>query len=630
MADDRTRRAVEAVWRAESARIVAALTRYTGDFSWAEDLAQAALLEALVAWPESGIPDNPGAWLMTVSKRRAVDGWRRRERLEEREILLGNEALLGEHGDPVAQAGDPDRIDDDVLRLVFIACHPVLPAQARLALTLRTVAGLTTEQIARVLLISVPATQQRIVRAKRTLADSGVPFEVPGRAERPARLASVLQVVYLLFTEGYAPTGGAHPVRPDVAREAVRLARQLAAITPDEPEVFALIALMEFQSSRFAARIDPDGLPLTLAAQDRSRWDRSAIERGRSALAHAECLRPRTRVLRAAGRGRRLSRARADRARTPTGRASSGSTTLCSELAPSPVVRLNQAVAISMAQGPEVALPLVDALSAELGDFRPLHAVRAELLERMGEADAAASAFRTAADASRQRLRGHRAAPPGRRARGRSARAVVRFAQLVEDPVEILDAREIYADLAFSGTESDADASVEAIAEAFGHLVEMRAPRARLRLGRSGRHGLRRLRGCLGGPHREVLVDDLVGEPLHRLGGAEREDRAGVAGGEHAGGHALLHRQRQLQQADGVADLRTGAPDAAGELLLRDAEVLEQLLVGGRLFERVQLRAMQVLQQRVAEQMLVGGVADDGGDRVEARPHGLRACGARP
>ncbi len=351
-------------------------------------------------------------------------------------------------------------------------------------------AGLTTEQIARVLLITVPATQQRIVRAKRALADSGVPFEVPGRAERPARLASVLQVVYLLFTEGYAPTGGAHPVRPDVAREAVRLARQLAAITPDEPEVFALIALMEFQSSRFAARIDSDGLPLTLAVQDRSRWDRSAIERGRSALAHAESFD------RGLGYYGLQAAVAACHALAPTAQDTDWARIVRLydaqlELAPSPVVRLNQAVAISMAQGPEVALPLVDALSAELGDFRPLHAVRAELLESMGERGCRGIRLPHGCRSSRQRLRGHRAAPPGRRARGRSARAVVRFAQFVENPVEILDAREIYADLAFSGTQSNADTRVQAIAEAFGHLVEMRPPRARLRLGRSGRHGFR-------------------------------------------------------------------------------------------------------------------------------------------
>ena len=234
-ADAHARRAVEAVWRAEAARIVAALTRQTGDFTWAEDLAQEALLEALAKWPAGGIPDNPGAWLLAVAKRRAIDGWRRRERLGRREPLFVAEVLETERADAVPDLGDPDRIDDDVLRLVFVACHPVLAPQARLALTLRTVAGLTTEQIARVLLMTVPTVQQRIVRAKRALADADVPFEVPDRSERAGRLASVLQVIYLLFTEGYAAAAGDRPVRPDVAREAVRLARQLRALMPVEP-----------------------------------------------------------------------------------------------------------------------------------------------------------------------------------------------------------------------------------------------------------------------------------------------------------------------------------------------------------------------------------------------------------
>ena len=286
--DDHARRVVEAVWRGESARIVSALTRHTGDFSWAEDLAQEALLEALAGWPSTGIPDNPGAWLLAVAKRRAIDGWRRRERLAARQPLMGVEVIMAEEQDSVPELGDPDRIDDDVLRLVFIACHPIIPAQARLALTLRTVAGLTTEAIARALLMTVPTVQQRIVRAKRSLADAHVPFEVPNRTERPARLASVLQVIYLLFTEGYAAAGGERPVRPDVAREAVRLARQLSALMPSEPEVQALIALMEFQSSRFGARIDSEGLPVTLGEQDRRRWDRSAIARGRQALQRAD------------------------------------------------------------------------------------------------------------------------------------------------------------------------------------------------------------------------------------------------------------------------------------------------------------------------------------------------------
>ncbi|WP_214467423.1 RNA polymerase sigma factor [Microbacterium flavescens] len=394
--DARTRRAVEAVWRAESARIVAALTRHTGDFGWAEDLAQDALVEAVAKWPGSGIPDNPGAWLLAVAKRRAIDGWRRRERLSQREPLLAVDVQDAERHDSVPDLGDPDRIDDDVLRLVFVACHPVLPAQARLALTLRTVAGLTTEQIARVLLMTVPTVQQRIVRAKRTLADAGVPFEVPDRAERPARLASVLQVIYLLFTEGYAAASGDRPVRADVAREAVRLARQLHALAPGESEVDGLIALMEFQSSRFAARTDADGLPLTLAEQDRHRWDRSAIGRGREAMERAD----------ASPRGLGYYGLQAAIAECHAIAPSFDETDwerilrlydALERLAPSAVVRLNRAVAVSMAEGPESALPIIDELDAELGGFRPLHAVRAELLERMGRPDAAAAEFLAAA-----------------------------------------------------------------------------------------------------------------------------------------------------------------------------------------------------------------------------------------
>ena len=395
-AEDHARRAVEAVWRGESARIVSALTRHTGDFSWAEDLAQEALLEALARWPATGIPESPGAWLMAVAKRRAIDGWRRRERLAAREPLLAVDVRNEEGRDSVPELADPDRIDDDVLRLVFVACHPVLPAQARLALTLRTVAGLTTEEIARALLMTVATVQQRIVRAKRSLAAAGVPFEVPTRAERPERLASVLQVIYLLFTEGYAAAGGDVPVRPEVAREAVRLARQLSALLPSEPEVHALIALMEFQSSRFAARVDRDGLPLTLGEQDRRRWDRSAIARGRAALSRAD----------AAGRGLGyygLQAAIAEcHAIAPAFDQTDWSRIMAlydalETLAPSPVVRLNRAVAVSMAGDPEGALQLVDGLAGELSDFRPLHAVRAELLERVGKPDAAAAAFLAAA-----------------------------------------------------------------------------------------------------------------------------------------------------------------------------------------------------------------------------------------
>lgn len=398
-ANERARKAVEAVWRAESARIVAGLTRSTGDFAWAEDLAQEALVEAIARWPESGIPDNPGAWLMSVARKRTIDGWRRRERLAAREPLLAHDAILAEREHPVENAGDPDRIDDDVLRLVFVACHPLLPAQARLALTLRTVAGLTTEQIANVLLMTVPAVQQRIVRAKRSLADARVPFEVPDRAQRPARLSSVLQVVYLLFTEGYSAGDGARAFRPEVAREGVRLGRQLAALMPAEPEVHALIALMEFQSSRFAARVDADALPVTLEHQDRRRWDRSAIDRGRTALARAG----------EAGRGLGyygLQAAIAQCHATASVFADTDWRRILAlydalvQLAPSPVVRLNRAVAVSMIDGPRAALAIVGELELDgsLRGFRPLAAVKAELLAMSGETDAAIAMFLEAAE----------------------------------------------------------------------------------------------------------------------------------------------------------------------------------------------------------------------------------------
>ena len=397
MTDDAARRTAEAVWRGESARIVSALTRYTGDFGWAEDLAQDALTEALAKWPASGIPDNPGAWLLAVAKRRAVDGWRRRERLADRETLIAGELRSTEDWDAVPELGDPDRIDDDVLRLVFVACHPVLQPQARLALTLRTVAGLTTDQIARMLLMTVSAVQQRIVRAKRALADAGVPFEVPDRAERPARLASVLQVIYLLFTEGYSAGDGEHPTRPDVAREAVRLARQLVALMPGESEIVALIALMEFQSSRFAARTDRSGLPITLADQDRRRWDRSAITRGREALAIAQ----------KSDRGLGYYGLQAAIAECHAVAPSAEDTDWArivklydalETITDSPVVRLNRAVATSMVVGPAAALADVDALAAELAEFRPWHAVRGELLSQTGQTDAAAAAFSSAAE----------------------------------------------------------------------------------------------------------------------------------------------------------------------------------------------------------------------------------------
>lgn len=425
--DSPARRAVEAVWRDESARIVAALTRHTGDFGWAEELAQDALVEALASWPGSGIPDNPGAWLLAVAKRRAIDGWRRRERLAIRQPLLGAEVIDAERRDSVPELADPDHIDDDVLRLVFVACHPILTPQARLALTLRTVAGLTTEQIARVLLMTVPTVQQRIVRAKRSLAEAGVPFEVPDRAERPARLASVLQVIYLLFTEGYAAASGDESVRPGVAREAVRLARQLRALMPRETEVSALIALMEFQSSRFAARTDASGLPLTLAEQDRRRWDRSAITRGNEAMSAVD----------ASSRGLGYYGLQAAIAQCHAVAPSFDETDwerivrlydALAQLSPTAVVRLNRAVAVSMARGPSEALPLVEVLEPDLAEFRPFHAVRAELLEKIGRTDAAASEFLLAAelpgnDAEGTLLRRRAAALGVRRPRNPSRRS---------------------------------------------------------------------------------------------------------------------------------------------------------------------------------------------------------------
>lgn len=424
--EEGARRAVEAVWRTEAPRIVAALTRYTGDFAWAEDLAQEALLEALAQWPRDGIPSNPGAWLTSVAKRRAIDGWRRRERLAEREGLLAHDVRIAEAVDTVEEEGDPDLIHDDVLRLVFVCCHPVLAAVARLALTLRTVAGLTTEEIARALLMTVPTVQQRIVRAKRTLGEAGVPFEVPDRSQRPERLAAVLQVIYLLFTEGYSAAAGERALRPDVAREAVRLGRLTAALMPAETDVQGLIALMEFQSSRFAARVDAAGRPVLLHDQDRRLWDRSAISRGREALARA-----------GAARGLGYYGLQAAIAECHAVAAEPGDTDWprivalydgLLALAPSPVVRLNRAVAVACAEDPAAALRLVEELDAEdaLRDFRPLEAVRAELLERLGRTDAAAAAFDRAAalpgndaetlvlQARASVLRAPGGAPPGR------------------------------------------------------------------------------------------------------------------------------------------------------------------------------------------------------------------------
>lgn len=389
---------VEAVWREESARIVASLARYTGDVVWAEDLAQDAFVEALDAWPADGIPSSPGGWLLTVGRRRAMDAWRRGERLARRQELLANDLRDAER-DPVADIGDPDRIDDDTLRLVFVCCHPVLPAASRLALTLRVVAGLTTEQIARMMLLTTTSVQQRIVRAKRDLRTADVPFEVPDRAGRPARLDSVLQVLHLMFTEGYAPSVGDEAVRADVATDAVRVARLLTALAPQSADTWALLALMELQSSRFAARRDTAGELVTMDAQDRTLWDVTAIARGRECLERSLALNadPGVYALQALIAQEHAVAGSTDK--TDWSRIAALYAAL-DAVQPSAVVRLNRAVAVAMSGAVREALSLVDELerSGALAGYRPLQAVKADLLARSGERDAAARTFRAAAE----------------------------------------------------------------------------------------------------------------------------------------------------------------------------------------------------------------------------------------
>ncbi|MGC5628148.1 RNA polymerase sigma factor [Georgenia sp. Z1344] len=383
------------MWRIEGARVVATLARVTGDVGLAEDLAQDAVADALVRWPESGVPRNAGAWLTAVAKRRAIDAWRRRERLDVRYREIARD--LSE-----TEEIEWEPIPDDVLRLVFTACHPVLSREARVALTLRVVAGLTTEEIARLLLVPVPTVQQRIVRAKRTLTAAKVPFETPEPDEWRDRLGPVLGVVYLLFTEGYSATAGERWVRADLAQEAVRLGRVLAALLPREAEVHGLLALMELQSSRFAARTGPDGSPVLLADQDRSRWDHGRIRRGRESLARCD----------AVGRGRGAYALQAAIAECHAVARRFEDTDwerivvlyeALGRLAPSPVVALNHAVAVAEARGPAPALALVDRLagSAGLRGSHLLPSVRGELLARLGRIEEARSELVTAAGLAR-------------------------------------------------------------------------------------------------------------------------------------------------------------------------------------------------------------------------------------
>ncbi|WP_047870800.1 RNA polymerase sigma factor [Nocardiopsis sp. RV163] len=395
MADPTGREAVAAVWRIDSARIVGALARYTGDFALAEDLAQEALAEALVTWPREGVPRNPAGWLLTVGRRRAIDAFRRRSALDDRYAVLardlgeGGAASGGAAGDPTGEADDvlwdPDRIDDDVLALMFTACHPVLSREARVALTLRVVGGLTSEEIARAFLVPTATVQARITRAKKTLGAARVPFDVPPARERAQRLGSVLNVVYLIFTEGSSASSGGDLLRRDLAGEAQRLARVLARLVPAQPEVHGLLALLELTAARFPARTGADGRPVLLEHQDRRRWDRAAIRRGRAALARAGSV---GRGLGAYG----LQAAIAEcHALAPSARETDWERIVLlyealGRLAPSPVVDLNRAVAVAMARGPAAALRVVDELAAAgaLADSHLLPSVRGELLVRLG------------------------------------------------------------------------------------------------------------------------------------------------------------------------------------------------------------------------------------------------------
>jgi RNA polymerase sigma-70 factor (ECF subfamily) len=394
-----THRAIDAVWRIESPKIIARLARMVGDVGLAEDLAQDALVAALERWPETGVPDNPGAWLTAAGKRRAIDTFRRSKMLERKHGELARELeLRQEAAEPDLDAALDDPIGDDLLRLVFTCCHPVLSTEARVALTLRLLGGLTTEEIARAFLVPVPTLAQRIVRAKRTLTEARVPFEVPRRDELPERLASVLEVVYLVFNEGYSATAGDDWVRPALCEDALRLGRVLAGLAPEEPEVHGLVALMELQASRLRARVGPSGEPVLLLDQDRSRWDPLLIGRGLAALRRAEALGGALGpyALQAA-----IAACHA-RARTPEETSWERIAALydaLAQLSPSPVVELNRAVAVAMASGPAAGLELVDRLAAEpaLRSYHLLPSVRGDLLAKLDRRAEAAEEFARAA-----------------------------------------------------------------------------------------------------------------------------------------------------------------------------------------------------------------------------------------
>jgi RNA polymerase sigma factor (sigma-70 family) len=401
--EEAARRAVEAVWRIESGRLIAGLARITRDLGLAEELAQDALVAALEQWPRTGTPPNPAGWLMTTAKHRAIDV-HRRLRVHQRKLEVLGRDLTDEH-DPISTDVDDaldDHIGDDLLRLVFTACHPALPMDARVALTLRCLGGLSTDEIARAFLIPEPTAAQRIVRAKRTLAAKGIAFELPGSHEMAERLASVLEVIYLVFNEGYSATAGDDWMRPGLCDEALRLGRVLAGLVPDEPEVHGLVALMEIQASRTAARTRPDGEPVLLADQDRRRWDRLLIRRGLEALVRAQALPapigPYT--LQAAIAA---CHARASTAEDTDWTRIAELYQVLGHLWSSPVVELNRAVAVGMSAGPAEGLAIVDrvAASGELADYPHLAAVRGDLLARLGRTDQARASFEQAARLTR-------------------------------------------------------------------------------------------------------------------------------------------------------------------------------------------------------------------------------------
>jgi RNA polymerase sigma factor (sigma-70 family) len=398
-----THRAIDAVWRIESAKLIAGLTRIVRDVGLAEDLAQDALVAALERWPESGVPDNPGAWLMATAKHRAIDALRRSKLVERKHEQVGYEIeAQQELAVPDLDAAIDDNVGDDLLRLVFMSCHPVLSVEARVALTLRLLGGLTTEEIARAFLVPEATVAQRIVRAKRTLSEARVPFEVPRGAELAARVSAVLKVIYLIFNEGYSATAGDDWVRPALCEDALRLGRILAGLMPSEPEVHGLVALMEIQASRLRARIGPSGEPVLLLDQDRARWGQLLICRGLAALARAEEL--------AESRGGYTLQAAiaACHARAPTGDETNWARIASlydalARLEPSPIVELNRAVAVSMAVGPAAGLEIVDALKSEssLDAYHLLPSVRGDFLKKLGRFGEARVEFERAASLTR-------------------------------------------------------------------------------------------------------------------------------------------------------------------------------------------------------------------------------------